>query len=81
MIFALIAFAITTEDGISARIYLGDLAKITVPLPNLAKQQKIATFLSGIDAKIETVAKQITQTPTFKKAYCSKCCIVNTHFS
>jgi type I restriction enzyme S subunit len=48
-------------------IVKSDLEEIKIPIPSLKEQQKIASFLSNIDRKIETAQTQLTQTRTFKK--------------
>ena len=53
----------TSIKGITSK----DLKNITVHLPILKEQQKIADFLSAIDKKIELVAQQLEQARTFKK--------------
>ena len=43
------------------------IAKITIPLPSLPEQKKIADFLSALDEKIDGITAQITQAENFKK--------------
>jgi type I restriction enzyme S subunit len=50
-----------------AAIYTKDLLKLKLNIPCLQEQQKIANFLSSIDAKIESTNQQINQMQSFKK--------------
>lgn len=52
-----------TQGNINAQI----VKNIKIPYPIIEEQQKIATYLSRIDTKIESVTHQITQTQTYKK--------------
>jgi type I restriction enzyme S subunit len=45
----------------------GYLKKVKLPIPSYKEQQKIASFLSGVDKKIELIETQIQQSKTFKK--------------
>ena len=44
-----------------------EIQKITINLPNINEQQKIASFLSSIDNKIEIMSTQLEKTREFKK--------------
>jgi len=53
----------STVKGIKGSI----LHKLNLILPSLPEQQKIAEILSTVDAKIEVIDQQITETQTLKK--------------
>ncbi|MBP0904956.1 restriction endonuclease subunit S [Mariniflexile gromovii] len=50
-----------------ANLSLGQINKFSIPLPPLPEQQKIADILSTVDAKIEVIDQQITETQALKK--------------
>ena len=49
-----------------------DIGFIKIKYPNLKEQEKISSFLSAIDKKIDFVIRQIEQTKTFKKGLLQK---------
>jgi type I restriction enzyme S subunit len=51
------------QGNLSAHI----VRSLKISLPSLPEQQKIASFLSALDVKIDQVAKQLAQMQTFKK--------------
>lgn len=53
--------------GAQPNVSGSDIGGFKFIMPCIQEQQKIASFLSAIDTKIESVAHQITQTQTFKK--------------
>ena len=48
-------------------IQKGDLSKLSLGIPHVEEQQKIAEFLSELDIKINTLAIQTVAMKRFKK--------------
>ncbi len=55
------------NEGNTPYIILSTLSDMTIALPHKVEQQKIASFLTSIDKKIESVQTQLTHTKTFKR--------------
>lgn len=53
--------------GAQPNISSKDIESLFIPFPKKEEQQKIASFLSAIDVRIEVVSKQIEQSKVFKK--------------
>ena len=51
------------QGNLSANI----IKRLKYKLPSIIEQQKVSTYLSAIDTKIQNTTNQITQTQTFKK--------------
>ena len=54
--------------GTQKFIALGVIRDLSIYLPCLEEQTKIANFLSSVDTKIEHIQKQLDSTKKFKKA-------------
>ena len=53
--------------AVQPSVKVSQMIHIKFDVPSLLEQDKIASFLSGIDKKTESVQSQINQTQTFKK--------------
>ncbi len=58
--------------GAQPNVSSSDIESFSFPFPIRAEQQKIASFLSSIDTKIESVTAQIVRTKGYKKGLLQK---------
>jgi type I restriction enzyme S subunit len=61
------AIARVAQGSSVVHLYPDQLKILSLSLPSLPEQTKIANFLSALDRKIESVAQQITHTQAFKQ--------------
>lgn len=60
------------EIGGHERHWISKFAQMVIMIPCLEEQTRIATYLTALDAKIQTVSAQIAQTETWKKGLLQK---------
>jgi len=61
------AIARVAQGSSVVHLYPDQLKSLSLSLPSLPEQTKIANFLTALDRKIESVAQQITPTQAFKQ--------------
>jgi type I restriction enzyme S subunit len=58
----------TLAKGVSiSNVYNSDLKKLTITLPNLSEQTKIATFLTAVDKRINLLQKKKAELEHYKR--------------
>lgn len=60
------------NKAIQSGIYLGELTKVPISLPSLPEQQKIAQFLSAVDARIDAASRKLELLRDYKTAVSQK---------
>jgi len=60
------------EGGVRIYLFYENFSEITISVPSLAEQTKIANFLSAIDEKIQLVSGQIEKMEVWKKGLLQK---------